>query len=438
MRPRPARSTCGPSASQRRRRCGRRCSLCSLPTNVSARRGFTSSAIATPTSSRTACCGISCPIYLGPAPQAFSFSVGTSGKPHLSGVSPAVEFNLSHTDGLVLYAFTSDAPVGVDVEKRQPFPDALELAQRFFATVESAAIQQTIEDERVAGFLRCWTRKEALVKASGDGLSIALDAFNVLPLETTPVPGRAAWRAREGPARLVDSPDRSPARLRRRGGGARSGRRAARAALADGGRAPGGDGASMTEPRTTGEPKAGGVPPGVEAAPRPPRFRRILVLSQYYSPESGAAPIRLRATVGELQRLGFEVRVLTGMPNYPTGRIYPGFEGKWRMCDRIDGVPVTRMWLYPAAGKGVAEAPAQLSVVHDDRCDRAGSRTSYRSGLRRSAADHSGNPGALQSAAAPYACTSTTPRTFRWSTPPRISGLACVFSFPRRGGSRAC
>lgn len=81
-------------------------------------------------------------------------------------------------------------------------------------------------------------------------------------------------------------------------------------------------------------------------------LRRVLVLTQYYAPESGAAPIRLRAVVRELVRLGVEVRVLTGMPNYPTGRIYHGFERRWRMHEHIDGVPVTRVWLYPAAGRG--------------------------------------------------------------------------------------
>src|SRR5262249_53527000 len=80
-------------------------------------------------------------------------------------------------------------------------------------------------------------------------------------------------------------------------------------------------------------------------------FRRVLVLTQYYAPESGAAAIRLRAMVGELRRLGFEVRVLTGMPNYPTGCVYPGFQGKLRMSDCVDGVRVTRVYLYPAAGR---------------------------------------------------------------------------------------
>jgi glycosyltransferase involved in cell wall biosynthesis len=83
-------------------------------------------------------------------------------------------------------------------------------------------------------------------------------------------------------------------------------------------------------------------------------FRRVLVLTQYYPPESGAPAIRLRAMVRELGRLGCEVRVLTGMPNYPTGKIHPGYEGLLTRRDEIDGVPVRRVWLFPASGKSAA------------------------------------------------------------------------------------
>ena len=81
-------------------------------------------------------------------------------------------------------------------------------------------------------------------------------------------------------------------------------------------------------------------------------FHRILILTQYYSPEVGAPPIRLRAMVSELKRLGCSVSVITGMPNYPVGKIFPGYEGRLTSSEEIDGVPVRRMWLYPAAGRG--------------------------------------------------------------------------------------
>lgn len=80
----------------------------------------------------------------------------------------------------------------------------------------------------------------------------------------------------------------------------------------------------------------------------------MLVLTQYYAPESGAPPIRLRAMVRELKRLGCSVRVITGMPNYPVGKIYPGYEGRLTSSEQIDEIPIRRMWLYPASGRGAA------------------------------------------------------------------------------------
>src|SRR5690242_12777713 len=80
-------------------------------------------------------------------------------------------------------------------------------------------------------------------------------------------------------------------------------------------------------------------------------FPRILILTQYYAPEPGAPSIRLRAMARELSRLGCEVRVLTGMPNYPTGKIHADYRGRLTMRETIDGVPVKRVWLYPATGR---------------------------------------------------------------------------------------
>lgn len=80
-----------------------------------------------------------------------------------------------------------------------------------------------------------------------------------------------------------------------------------------------------------------------------------LILTQYYPPEMGAPQIRLRCFVRELLRHGKEVRVLTGMPNYPAGRILDMYRGRLFSCEKIDGVPVKRTWVYAATGKsGVA------------------------------------------------------------------------------------
>jgi glycosyltransferase involved in cell wall biosynthesis len=83
-----------------------------------------------------------------------------------------------------------------------------------------------------------------------------------------------------------------------------------------------------------------------------PSFRDILILTQYYAPEPGAPQIRLRSMARELVRLGVSVRVLTGMPNYPVGRIFPEYRGRLGMRETVDGIPVQRVWLYPAAGRG--------------------------------------------------------------------------------------
>ena len=83
----------------------------------------------------------------------------------------------------------------------------------------------------------------------------------------------------------------------------------------------------------------------------PSEFRDWLIVTQYYHPEAGAPQIRLRALVKELTRLGHQVTVLTGMPNYPEGVIQEGYRGKLSLTDKVDGIEVKRIWLYPASGK---------------------------------------------------------------------------------------
>jgi len=79
--------------------------------------------------------------------------------------------------------------------------------------------------------------------------------------------------------------------------------------------------------------------------------RRWLILSQYYAPEIGAPQIRLRSLARELARAGDDVAVLTALPNYPAGKVLPGYQGRWRVRERIDGIPVLRTWVYAATGR---------------------------------------------------------------------------------------
>ena len=78
---------------------------------------------------------------------------------------------------------------------------------------------------------------------------------------------------------------------------------------------------------------------------------RWLFLTQYYPPEIGAPQIRLRSVARELRRHGIDVEVLTALPNYPAGKVFTGYSGRWKVKETIDGVPVTRTWVYAGTGK---------------------------------------------------------------------------------------
>lgn len=121
--------------------------------------------------------------YLGRAPRTLVFEYGPSGKPALctgraAGEAP-IEFNVSHADDLALIALTRHSRVGIDVERIRSLPDADALVRRFFAPGEQAQYMSLPAESRTSAFFRCWTRKEAFVKASGGGLSQPLDEFDV-------------------------------------------------------------------------------------------------------------------------------------------------------------------------------------------------------------------------------------------------------------------
>lgn len=80
---------------------------------------------------------------------------------------------------------------------------------------------------------------------------------------------------------------------------------------------------------------------------------KIVILSQYYPPEVGAPQNRLSELAVRLKSLGADVRVITAMPNYPHMKIAEGYHGKWRVEEQIDGVPVTRCWIYVPQSKSI-------------------------------------------------------------------------------------
>lgn len=133
---------------------------------------------------------------LGRPPATLRFSYHDHGKPALEPRAP-LQFNLAHSNGLAVYAVCLDAEVGVDVEPLQAEPRE-RIPEHFFAPGEVAALRALPEDAQAAAFLRCWTRKEAFLKARGNGLSLPLDAFDVtLGPGEAPRLLRTAWDAEE-------------------------------------------------------------------------------------------------------------------------------------------------------------------------------------------------------------------------------------------------
>jgi 4'-phosphopantetheinyl transferase len=119
--------------------------------------------------------------YLNVAPNLVQFSYNPCGKPEIAHHSNShkICFNLSDSQGLALYAITRDRKIGADIEQIRPVPNMEQIAERFFSEQESAALQGVAAGDKLTAFFNCWTRKEAYIKAIGDGLSFGLDRFSV-------------------------------------------------------------------------------------------------------------------------------------------------------------------------------------------------------------------------------------------------------------------
>ena len=115
--------------------------------------------------------------YLGSSAVDVTFVYGPNGKPSLP--DSRVEFNVSHTDGVAVLAFAQDCALGVDIECIRPIADMMHIARRFFCRGEAQELDALPEAQRERAFFQCWTRKEAYIKATGNGLSTALSEFRV-------------------------------------------------------------------------------------------------------------------------------------------------------------------------------------------------------------------------------------------------------------------
>ena len=119
--------------------------------------------------------------YLDAPPEQLQFCYGPRGKPALATRfgEDEIDFNLSHSHDLALFAITRNRRVGVDLECIRPIPKAGQLVGRFFSMQERAVFRALSPDKQLEAFFRCWTRKEAYIKANGQGFGLALDGFDV-------------------------------------------------------------------------------------------------------------------------------------------------------------------------------------------------------------------------------------------------------------------
>jgi 4'-phosphopantetheinyl transferase len=132
-------------------------------------------------------------VYQQAAPQTLQFQYQERGKPSL--VNSRMEFNVSHSADMAVYIIAAATPVGIDIEIRKtPFDPAV--ARRYFHPAECAYLFALPEPEQAAAFYQIWARKEALIKAHGDGMHLSLTGFSTIPPgagQPAPVEQDGSW-----------------------------------------------------------------------------------------------------------------------------------------------------------------------------------------------------------------------------------------------------
>jgi 4'-phosphopantetheinyl transferase len=119
--------------------------------------------------------------YLPVSPLEHEFIRGPNGKPELVATQGAARlyFNMSHSSSMALYAFSRAAAVGVDIERIRPMEDLDNIARNFFTPRETATLRALPDASRLEAFFNCWTRKEAILKATGQGIKEGVDGVEV-------------------------------------------------------------------------------------------------------------------------------------------------------------------------------------------------------------------------------------------------------------------
>jgi len=134
--------------------------------------------------------------YVQRPPADLRFGYGAFDKPALTISGP--QFNVSHSGAVALFAFAADIEIGIDVEIDDANFATERIAERFFSKAEVGVLRSLPIEVQPHAFLSCWTRKEAFIKARGDGLSLALDSFDVsLAPDAAVALLRTAWSAAE-------------------------------------------------------------------------------------------------------------------------------------------------------------------------------------------------------------------------------------------------
>ncbi len=127
--------------------------------------------------------------YLDINPTEFDFSYNKYGKPKLEGadIGDSLHFNLSHSGNMVLYVFSLNRRVGIDVELIKSYKKTREIVERFFSEKEKEEFASLPEGQKDVAFYTCWARKEAYIKAVGKGMSLPLDEFTVSMIPRKPI-----------------------------------------------------------------------------------------------------------------------------------------------------------------------------------------------------------------------------------------------------------
>jgi 4'-phosphopantetheinyl transferase len=137
--------------------------------------------------------------YLNRAPECLSFCCGSHGKPAIAAEpdGDAIRFSVSHSGGVALYAVARGREVGIDLERIRFDLAVVEIAERYFSRREVAMLRTLSAEAQRQAFFRLWTRKEAYVKARGEGLSLPLDQFDVSLAAEEPT---AVWATQRDPS----------------------------------------------------------------------------------------------------------------------------------------------------------------------------------------------------------------------------------------------